>query len=560
MVFRAREKVTAASSLNARRRFDLSHVLEREWMLVTLLSLWGLFVYYHHQGIALRGDEAMYASIARRILSTGDWLRLVYEGDPYWNKPPLFFWQIGLSMLLWGPTEFAVRFPTATFGVATMLLVYYCGKALFNRRVGLVAALITTTTTASVFYAHKARFDIPLGFWMTLAVFAFYLTYRGGGRRLGYLSLAFLSMAVAAMLKGPVAFILPGVVALAFLLVTRRSKSLAEIPLLIAGLVGFLLITGTYYWSLGEGFNRHFFLEENLARLPHGSWYGGKKPLFYVYALCAEFFPWSLFLPSVLLSLWIGRSSHATEEDLLIRLWGLGYFFLLSLPSAKSERFLVYLVPPFALLLARYWDHLLSGSRGSKSVEDRFLRITAILLVIVTFAIFLTGPSVLERRFRIPVDFWSLPFALLVGAGCVAVLYTALRSRPQAIFTSVLAVSMAITFGHVQLFYPAMDRYDSAIPISRQLRAIVGHSPLVLNPGGPGWADIVYYLDRPAPVPHLTTIDEVAATFRSDGQVFALLAKQSYDELVRRGNLPLTRVADYYYRGSTFALVSNRSP
>jgi hypothetical protein len=62
-----------------------------------------------------------------------------------------------------------------------------------------------------------------------------------------------------------------------------------------------------------------------------------------------------------------------------------------------------------------------------KSAEDRFLRVTAILLVIVTFAIFLTGPSVVERRFRIPVDFWSLPSALLIGAGCVVVPYIAFR-------------------------------------------------------------------------------------------------------------------------------------
>jgi len=32
--------------------------------------------------------------------------------------------------------------------------------------------------------------------------------------------------------------------------------------------------------------------------------------------------------------------------------------------------------------------------------------------------------------------------------------------------------------------------------------------------------------------------DEIAAAFRSDGQVFALLTKDCYDELVRRGDLP----------------------
>jgi len=139
---------------------------------------------------------------------------------------------------------------------------------------------------------------------------------------------------------------------------------------------------------------------------------------------------------------------------------------------------------------------------------------------------------------------------------CAGVLFTAWKSRPRAICVSVLALSLMLTFAHVQFFYPALERYDSAIPFSRQVRAVVGQSPLVLT-AGPDWGDILYYLDRPNPVPLLTP-DEVSAVLRSDGQVFGLMTKDQYDELVRRGDPPLVRLPEYSYRWWKFVLVSNQ--
>ncbi len=67
----------------------------------------------------------------------------------------------------------------------------------------MIAALITTTTLSTVWHAHEAKLDVQLGFWMNLAFFALYLAYRDGGRRLGFLCLAFFAMALGTMLKGP---------------------------------------------------------------------------------------------------------------------------------------------------------------------------------------------------------------------------------------------------------------------------------------------------------------------------------------------------------------------
>ena len=530
--------------------------LPKEWLVLTLLFIWGLFVYYSHLGIPLRGDEGMYAAIARRMVRTGDWLQLVYEGRPYVNKPPLHFWLMALSLVLWGPSEFAIRFPSATFGIGIVFLVYFSGKLLFDRRLGIIAALITTTTLSAVWHAHQARFDVELAFWVNLAFVAFYLAYRGGGRRLGYLCFAFLSMAVATMLKGPVGLLLPAGAAFAFVVLTRRSKILAEVPFLLAGMVIFLLITVPYYLGLGDEFNRHFFVGQNLTRIV----YAPNSPFFYLVMIFAVFLPWSLFLPCASLYLWRSRSRHRDEADLLLRVWSIGFFVLLSLPAGKAERFLVYLIPPFALLMARYWDHLFRYADTLQPVEARLLRVVAFLLGLVSVLGLLVGPRLIQLRFLMPHDFWPTPLTLLLGIGCIGVLYTACRCQSQAIFSSVMVIAITMTIGLVQYFYPTLARYESAKVIAEQVRAVVGDSPLVIyHPGRSLGEDILYYLDRPSPVPELQTPDEAYAALESMQQIFGLLSKSGFEELEQRGNLPLKLLAAHSYRQRDFVLVTNRA-
>ena len=534
----------------------LSRLLEKEWFVLSMLLTWTLFVYYSHLGIPLRGDEGMYAAIARRMVRTGEWLQLVYEGRPYVNKPPLHFWLMALSLTSWGPSEFAIRFPSATFGIGMVCLAYVSGRLLFDRRLGMIAAFIATTTLSAVWHAHQARFDVELAFWMNLSFFACCLAYRGGGRRLGYLCFAFVAMAVAVMLKGPVGVILPGVTALAFVVITRRSKTLAEIPYLLAGLVIFLLVAVPYYLSLGEAFNRHFFIGENLNRIVHAS----NSPFFYLGMIFTGFFPWSLFLPCAGLYLWRSRTRSLGEADLMLRVWVIGFFVLLSLPAGKAERFLVYLIPPFALLTARYWDDLCRHADTLTSAERRLLRIAACLLGLVGVLGVLIGPRLIQLRFPMPGEVWPIPLALLLGVGCVAVFYTACRRDPQAIFVSVMAVAVLMTIGLVQHFYPMLAKYESAKAIAYQVRAVVGDSPLVIyHPGRSLGEDILYYLDRPSPVPELQTPDEIYAAFGAGQPIFGLLSKSSFKELERRGDLPVMVLADHSYRQRDFVLVKNRT-
>jgi 4-amino-4-deoxy-L-arabinose transferase-like glycosyltransferase len=143
----------------------------------------------------------MYGVITREMIKNGEWLYLTYEGQPYLNKPPLHFWLMGISSFLFGQTEFGLRFPTAAAAMGTMLIVYYFGKILYNRRTGFIAALIMATNYVFVWYSKRALLDTELAFFVTLTLLFFYLAYRNQDKKSIYLILAFISSALGTMIK-----------------------------------------------------------------------------------------------------------------------------------------------------------------------------------------------------------------------------------------------------------------------------------------------------------------------------------------------------------------------
>src|SRR5262245_41879804 len=91
-------------------------------------------------------DGVLYAQIARGLDERGEWLDLTLGGDPYWRKPPLVFWLMGIAYRLGGVSEATARLPSVLGGMGCAVAVYYLAARLFDVRVGLVAGVVLATT------------------------------------------------------------------------------------------------------------------------------------------------------------------------------------------------------------------------------------------------------------------------------------------------------------------------------------------------------------------------------------------------------------------------------
>src|SRR5436305_12004415 len=64
----------------------------------------------------------------------------------YFSKGPGIAFAIRASTMIFGPTEFGVRFWSPILAGATSLFLFYFGRRLFNENVGLLAAIALNIT------------------------------------------------------------------------------------------------------------------------------------------------------------------------------------------------------------------------------------------------------------------------------------------------------------------------------------------------------------------------------------------------------------------------------
>ena len=100
-----------------------------------------VFFFYALGGIGFIGpDEPRYASIAREMLVSGDYVTPRLFGSAWFEKPPLMYWFAAAGYKIFGMNEAGARFASALGATICVFLVYWCGRKLWDRATGFVAA------------------------------------------------------------------------------------------------------------------------------------------------------------------------------------------------------------------------------------------------------------------------------------------------------------------------------------------------------------------------------------------------------------------------------------
>lgn len=127
----------------------------------------------------ISGDEGFYHYVARRMLATGEWTRIVFTGehrvyDTFMNAP-LQYWARAGVIALFGDSNWTMRLLSAVFALASVLMTYRFVLHVAGSRAGLLAGLAQLTSFQFV-YMHSARtgeLEPIVCFLFTLAAFQF---------------------------------------------------------------------------------------------------------------------------------------------------------------------------------------------------------------------------------------------------------------------------------------------------------------------------------------------------------------------------------------------------
>lgn len=163
-------------------------------------------------------DEINFAESAREMIVTGNYTRVQINFQPFWEKPPLFFWLQVLSMNVFGVSEFAARFPNAVIGIATLLVLYGIGKKIVDERFGLLWALAYFGSLTPHLYFKTGIIDPTFNLFIFLSVWFMAQAVLAYGTPRATLPAVFsgLFVGLAVLTKGPVGGLLLGLTFLVY--------------------------------------------------------------------------------------------------------------------------------------------------------------------------------------------------------------------------------------------------------------------------------------------------------------------------------------------------------
>ena len=409
----------ALSRYNSRIRTDTTTGAapqERRWLGLLLVgtalcSLWALGALP-----LIDVDEPVYGQVGREMARAGwqHWLTPRLAGQPWFDKPPLFYWLTALSMRLFGATEFAARLPSAFEAVGLVAVTYALARRAFpaTPRAGLWAGFVLATCVQFLILARAAVTDMTLVLTLILALWALYVwTKTGQGR---WIVLCGVMTGLGCLAKGPVALVLIGVQAVGYLLLTRQAKRLLSPALwggfalcLLVGLPWFLLMI---HWH-GQLFVNGFLEANNVTRYLKAEHATTSPVWFFLPVLLAGFLPWTLALPGTLAMLWRqGRSEWDTKAangpTLFLALWTLLVFGFFSASQSKLVTYIFPLYPALAVLMGAWLAKL-----GETFARDWPLYLYAVPNAVLAMALFILGSK--YGVDRLTLTLWG---GVLIGA------------------------------------------------------------------------------------------------------------------------------------------------
>ena len=105
---------------------------------------------------------------ALEMLQSGNWFIPHRAAEIYGDKPPLFMWTVALFSQLTGSPKVALYLPGLMSAATITWVLHDLGRRLWNRRIGVIAALLFLATYQSYSILRTGQIDSFLCLWVTL--------------------------------------------------------------------------------------------------------------------------------------------------------------------------------------------------------------------------------------------------------------------------------------------------------------------------------------------------------------------------------------------------------
>lgn len=382
--------------------------IPRELLLLVLASgfllLYGLVPVFGGDQLGLVGaDEPRYAQVSREMLEAhsdachavgakivphslrladlkasyhclaGGTVTPILYGQPWLEKPALYYWRAMGFFKEFGVSDWSARLPSSSGAFALIVLIFLHMRR-FRPGGHLDAALITTSCVAIVSFARGASTDMQLAAPFCIGMLGWYAWYETG-KKFWLFDLYFFG-AAATLAKGPVAPFL----ALAIILLfagLRREWSLLRRTIWLPGIALYLAMVLPWFLAVqhhNPTFFRVFFKEHNLERFATNRYQHHQPFWYYIAVLIIGLMPWTVIavralIDSIEVSIAEWKVRHNPQRYLghtragdafpeFLVLWALFPILFFSFSGSKLPGYILPSIPPLTILTADYLNRV----------------------------------------------------------------------------------------------------------------------------------------------------------------------------------------------------------
>ena len=479
------------------------HIPRARWVLILVLlaSLAGIL-----DRDLWTPDEPRDAAISMEMGRSGNYVIPRLAGEPFIEKPPLYFAVAGMAeqgLGRWlGPVG-AIRLTSALWGLGVLSMTFLLVRRLSNAETALLSAVLLGTMVGFVENMHWIRVDAALAFFVIAAVWAFGEVFAG--QRAGFCLPAGLFTGLAFLSKGTIGPVLIAIgwaaLAIPRWMLQRREKSPLQLyiaPHLLA-LAACVAASGVWILLLrtvgGEELWNEWFWQNQVGRMQGtttqlGHLYPGVW-WYYLQTVAVYSLPW-LPLLAIALGRWILKIKARPREyslrsfllspTLFAVLWGGGSILVLTQSVTKRDLYLLPVLPAFALLCAIGIRYALP--RWASAFYRFFLWLCAVVLLLLALSPLLLSlaPEKLHATLPPLLATWTLRH-LVVALACLGAFLVA-RSR-QPVTALNLAASMALVV--ISLFALPAKAVDEIKNMGPAYRAFAEQIPAEARPRVAAW-------------------------------------------------------------------------
>lgn len=443
--------------------------------LLFAVGLWAILVAV---GLTLRPalpvDETRYLAVAWEMWQRGDFLVPHLNGQAYHHKPPLLFWAMQAGWAVFGVSETWARLVAPLFALGSVLLTARLGRMLWPQyaALGPLASMILAGSALFALFASLTFFDTLVTFFALLGWIGLALAWGDECARQspwrGWALFA-IALGLGVLSKGPVQLLyaLPAAL-LAPLWMARERPSISHFRRRWYTGLGLAFLGGAaiaLVWAIpaalagGPDFARKIFLGQHTGRMVE-SFQHARPFWWYVPIAFLIFFPW-LWWPALWSRFPLFRAAWPEPGMRFCLAIIAPAFIAFSAISGKQPHYLLPLLPPAALIMARLL---------TEPIDDRVVRRLPPLLVVLAAAIaVVVAPFALHHIPAVPPELYpsGLITALIVVSGLALgslalwLLFDQTRVSSARAATLALLAPAALTAVHVA-FLALRPGYDGA--------------------------------------------------------------------------------------------------